>query len=214
MYEIPELVTTYRLSKFGYGMFLNGGLALPTGPLSQIIEPSAGLGVGIEVAYRQNLLMAQTTMFSSSIRSGFTYHNQAWEAGIPVMPLIGELAVGHILQSTPAGRIIPYVGYRYFSITPRDHQDERFRDFSLKSHAPEAGLIVDLKLMNNLHKTDRSEDNFLFLRAKVSYSPLLTPEPFSGGIINFQIGLSGFSRIRKVIYQPRRTSITLPNKFM
>ncbi|WP_420149505.1 hypothetical protein [Spirosoma sp.] len=214
LYDTPDLVTTYRLSKMGYGIFLNGGVALPTGPLAQIINASAGLGVGLEVSYRQNLLLAQTTMFGGTIQSGFTYQNQSWETGIQVSPIVGDLAIGRILTTKAHNRVIPYVGYRYFSIIPRDHKNERYQNFSMESHAPTAGLIVDLKLMNNLRRADRSEDNFLFLRTKISYSPLLKSEPFSGGLINIQIGLSGFSRPRKVQYQPRRTTISPPEKLI
>ncbi|GAB4022461.1 hypothetical protein [Spirosoma koreense] len=214
LYDTPNLITTYHSSRIGYGVFLGGGVALPTGPLHQLINPMFGVGIGLEVTYRRTLLLVQPTLFGGKIRSNFSFQNQLWETGTPISPVLGEVALGHILQPNARTRVIPYIGYRYFGITPRDHNDERYKDFRLKSHAPMLGVIVDFKLKDNLHKADRTEDSFLFFRTKVSYSPLLTQEPFSGGLINVQVGLSLFGRLRKVSYQPDRTVISLPEKIM
>ena len=94
-------------------------------------------------------------------------------------------------------------------MAPRDQNDERYKGLSLLNHAPTAGLVLDIKLGNNTPKADHSEDSFWFVRAKVSYSPLLSSDTFSGGLINLQIGLGGFSRVRKVTYKPEHTLIPL-----
>ncbi|CAN5658469.1 hypothetical protein BH09BAC4_BH09BAC4_16780 [soil metagenome] len=212
LYDTPELVTMYRSSKIGFGLFLGGGVAVPTGPLAQTLNPPPGFVIGLELAYKQTLLLFNTSLYSGTIRTGFLHQNQLWETGMLIRPVIGEVALGHIVRDAPHSRLIPYVGFRTFSLLPRDRTDERYKGFSLTSNAPTAGLIYDFKFSDNAHKPDRAEDNSWFIRTKIGYSPVKAMESFQGGMISLQIGIYGFGRIRKVSYQPQRTVITLPGK--
>lgn len=212
LYDTPDLVTMYRSSKIGFGMFIGGSIALPNGPLTQVLNPPVGFSIGVDLAYQQTLLLINSTIFGGRIRSEFSHQNQMWETGMPIMPSMGEVALGHIVRDAPGSRLIPYVGYRMFTLTPRDPTDERYKGFSLTSNAPMLGVIYDLKFSDNAHKPDRSEDNSWFVRTKVSYSPVIATDSFKGGLISLHIGIYGFGRIRKVSYQPRRTVITLPGK--
>ena len=209
LYDTPDLVTTYRPARFGYGIFLGVGGALPVGELNQTINKPGGFVLGLDIAYRRTMLLLHATLYNCAVQSEFSHNNQTWQSGMPVNPTLYEIGFGHIIRTTARTRFIPYVGYRLLELSPHDRNDERFKGFSLIDHAPTAGLIVDFTF--NCH-ADRPEDNFWFVRTKLAYSPVLTPAPFSGGLINFQLGVGGFGRPRKVIYQPTRTVVYQPEK--
>ena len=212
LYDTPDLVTTYRASKIGYGVFFGGGSAVPTGPLAQTLQPPAGFVFGLDVALGRTVLMLHPTLYNGRIRSEFSHGNRTWETGMSVSPALFEAGLGRILGNSPRTRLIPYVGYRLLELLPRNRNDERYQGFSLLDHAPTVGLMVDFMFGHNTHNLDRSEDSFLFLRTKLAYSPVLKMAPLSGGLINLQIGLGGFGRLRKVRYESQRTTIALPDK--
>ncbi len=212
LYDTPDLVTTYRSSKMGYGLFFGGGGALPTGPLTQTLDPPAGFVLGLDIAFRRTVLLLHPTLYNGVIRSEFSRQNQTWETGMTVSPALFEIGLGRVMGNSPRIRFIPYVGYRLLELSPRNRNDERYKGFSLLDHAPTAGLIIDFTFNHNSQNPDRSEDSFLFVRTKLSYSPVLTMAPFSGGLINLQLGVGGFGRLRKVNYQPKRTVIAFPDK--
>ncbi|AUD01283.1 hypothetical protein [Spirosoma pollinicola] len=210
LYDTPDLVTTFQSSKIGYSMFLGVGGIAPTGPLVQTLDPAAGVVFGLDIAFKRTMLLLHPTLYNGTLRSGFWHQNQRWEKDMPVSSTLFEIGLGRIVNDSPRSRFIPYVGYRLLDLSPRDRTDERYKGLALINHAPTVGIMLDIKLGNNTRRNDHSEDSFWFVRTKVSYSPLLTAEAFSGGLINIQISLGGFSRIRKVTYQPERTLIPLP----
>ena len=210
LYDTPELITTFRSSKVGFGLFVGGGGAVATGSLAKTLSPLAGLTYGVDVAFRRNLLVLQSAFYNAHLEQPFTHQNQAWDEGMRVRPVLVEVGLGHTIHDGPRSRVIPYLGYRLLELSPQDRTDERYKGFSLTNHAPIAGLIVDIKLGDNARKPDLSESNFWFVRTKVSVSPVQATSPFSGGLINLQLGLGGFGRIRKVAYRPERTVIPMP----
>ncbi|QJW91134.1 hypothetical protein HNV11_18005 [Spirosoma taeanense] len=214
LYDVPDLVTVYRSSKIGYGIFFGGGGALPVGPLTQTLGPSTGMVYGLDIAFRRTMLLIYPALYNATLRSGFSYQNSSWETGMRVRPTLLEIGLGRIVHDAPRSRLIPYLGYRLLELTPQDRGDERYKGFSFISHAPAAGLMLDLKIGDNTRRSDRSEDSFWFVRTKLSYSPLLTPRAVSGGMINLQIGIGGFGRLRKVSYKPERTLISLPGNLI
>ncbi|WP_245564819.1 hypothetical protein [Spirosoma panaciterrae] len=212
LHDTPDLVTTYRASKIGYGVFFGGGGVLATGPLAQTIGSAGGVVFGIDIAFQRTMLMLHPTLYNGTLRQGFSHQNQIWEKDMPISPMLFEAGLGRIVHDGPRTRIIPYLGYLLVDLSPRDRKDERYQGLSLLSHAPTAGLAFDIKLGNNAPKNDRTEVSFWFIRTKLSYSPILDAKPFSGGLINLQIGLGGFGRVRKVSYRPEPTTITLPGR--
>lgn len=209
LYDTPDQVTTFHASKIGYGMCLGVGGIVPTGPLAQTLNPAAGVVVGLDIAFKRTMLLLHPTLYNGTLRSGFWHQNQLWEKDMPVSSTLFEVGLGRVVSDSPRSRMIPYVGYRLLDISPRDRTDERYKGLTLLNHAPTVGIMLDIKLGNNTHKPDLSEDNFWFVRTKVSYSPLLTNDSFSGGLINMQISIGGFSRIHKVTYKADHTLIPL-----
>lgn len=214
LYDTPDLVTVYRSSKIGYGIFLGGGSALPTGSVGQVLNPPVGAAFGLDIAFRRTMLLLHPTLYNGTIKQSFTSQSRTWETGMGVSPSLFEVGLGRIVNESPRSRLIPYVGYRLLDLSPRDRDDERYKGYTLTSHAPTIGMMVDIKFGDNTRKEDRSEDSFWFVRVKAAYSPILDTKPFSGGLINFQIGLGGFGRIRKVNYRPERTTIPLPGSLI
>lgn len=210
--DIPALVTTYNSSKVGFGLFVGGGGILATGPLAQTFSPAGGIAFGVDIAFRRTMLMVHPTLYNGTLRAGFSHQNQTWEKDLPVRPRLLEVGLGQIVHNGPRTRLMPYVGYLLLDLTPRDRTDERYKGLSLVSHAPTAGVVFDIKLGNSNRKSDHLDDSFLFIRTKVSYSPILNAKPFSGGLLNLQVGFGGFGRTRKVNYLPYRTTIALPGK--
>ncbi|GAB3498216.1 hypothetical protein GCM10027341_19510 [Spirosoma knui] len=214
LYDVPDLVTTYQASKIGYGVFFGAGGALPVGPLANTLNPPAGVVIGLDIAFNRTFLLLHPTLYNGTIRAGFSYHNQSWERGMGASTALFEVGVGRAAHDSPRSRLIPYVGYRLLTMVPRDRNDERYKGYSLLSHAPAVGLILDLKLGDNSRRPDRTETSFWFIRTKVSYSPMIDSKPFSGGLLNVQIGLGGFGRVRKVSYRPEPTVILLPGSLI
>ncbi|MCK8493230.1 hypothetical protein M0L20_15290 [Spirosoma sp. RP8] len=210
LYETPDLVTTLRSSKVGFGLFLGVGGALPTGQLAETISPPVGIEAGIDIAFRRTMLLLHPTLYSAKLNQAFVHQNQPWEQGMRVQPSLLEIGLGRIVYDSPRSRFIPYIGYRLLDLVPRDRNDERYKGYSLLNHAPTAGLIFDFKLGGNAQKSTDSDDSFWFVRTKLSVSPVQSVSPFCGSLINLQIGLGGFTHIRKVSYRPEPTVIPLP----
>ncbi|WP_338871272.1 hypothetical protein WBJ53_24960 [Spirosoma sp. SC4-14] len=210
LYDTPDMVTVYHSSKVGFGIFLGGGGALPTGPLAETLTPPGGMTVGLDIAFRRTTLLLHTTQYAARLTQAFTHQNQSWENGMHVKPTLLEIGLGHFIYDSPHSRLIPFVGYRLLDLAPRDRNDERYKGFSLINHAPVVGLIFDFKLGDNAKKPDLTQESFWFVRTKLSFSPVQIASPFTGGLLNLQIGLGGFGRIRKVSYKPERTLIPLP----
>jgi hypothetical protein len=206
LHDVPDLVTTYHSSKIGLGLFVGGGGILATGPLAQTFSPAGG------IAFQRTMLMVYPTLYNGTLSEGFSHQNQTWEKDLPVRPRLLEVGLGQVVYDGPRTRLMPYVGYLLLGLAPRDRNDERYKGLSLVSHAPIVGVVFDKKLGDNNRKPDHSDDSFLFIRTKLSYSPLLNAKPFSGGLINLQVGFGGFGRTRKVTYLPRHSTITLPVK--
>ncbi len=214
LFATPDLVTTYRASRFGFGFFVAGGGTLPVGQVAQVLSPLGGLSVGIDLAFGRTMVFLHPALYTGTIGAEFVHQNRTWEMGTPVNPTLIDLGLGRVLSESPRHRLMPYVGYRLLQLTPRNRHDERYAGLSLLNHAPTAGLIYDFKLGQNTHQPGEDRSSFWFARAKLSYSQLLGNQPFSGGMIGLQIGIGGFGRLRKVTYQPERTVIVLPGKLM
>jgi|GEM_PF-1545936 len=214
LFATPDLVTTYHASSFGFGFFVGGGGALPVGLVAQAINPLAGRVTGLDLAFGRTLILVHPAFYAGGIRAGFSQANQTWETGMQIKPTALDIGVGRVVRDTPRSRLIPYAGYRFFQLTPRDRDDERYKGLSLISHSPTIGLMYDFKMGKKSHQPDEDRSSFLFVRAKLSYSQLLGNQSFSGGMIGLQIGVGGFGRLRKVTYQPERTVIVLPGKLM
>jgi len=212
LYDTPDLITMYHSSKVGFGVFVGGGGALPTGPLAETLTPPGGMTVGLDIAFHRTALLLHTTQYAAHLTQSFTHQNQSWETGMHVKPTLFEIGLGHFIYDSPRTRLLPYFGYRLLDLAPRDRNDERYKGFSLINHAPIVGLIFDFKLGDNSTKPDLTQENFWFVRTKLSFSPVQTTSPFTGGLLNLQIGLGGFGRIRKVSYKPDRTLIPLPGR--
>jgi hypothetical protein len=210
LYDEPDLVTTYQTSKVGYGLFFGAGGALPVGAVASTLNAPAGVVIGLDIAFKRTYLLLHSSLYNTTIRSAFSHHNQTWESGMGASTALLEVGVGRAAHDSPRTRLIPYVGYRLLSLAPRDRNDERYKGFSLLNHAPTVGLLLDFKLGDNTNKPDRAETSFWFIRTKVSYSPVIDTNPFSGGLINLQVGIGGFGRARKVSYRPEPTVILLP----
>ncbi len=214
LFATPDLVTTYRASSFGFGFFLGGGGTLPVGPVASVLNPMGGVSVGIDLAFGRTMVFLHPAFYTGTIGTQFTHQNRTWEMGTPVNPTLLDIGLGRVLSESHRHRLMPYVGYRLLQLTPRDRHDERYTGLSLLNHAPTAGLIYDLKLGKNTRQPGGDRSSFWFVRTKLSYSHLLSNQPFSGGMIGLQIGVGGFGRLRKVTYQPERTVIVLPGKLM
>lgn len=212
LHDVPNLVATYRSSKIGFGIFVGGGGILATGPLAQTFSPAGGLAFGIDIALRQTILMVHPTLYAGTLRAGFSHQNQTWDKDLPVRPRLLEIGLGQVIHDGPRTRIMPYVGYLLLDLAARDRNDERYKSLSLVSHMPTVGIVFDSKLGDNTRKPDHSDDSFLFVRTKISYSPVVNAKPFSGGLLNLQIGFGGFGRTRKVNYLPHHTTVALPAK--
>ena len=214
LFATPDLVTTYRASTFGFGIFLAGAGYLPAGSAAQVVNPLAGSVMGLDLAFSRTIVLIHPAFYAGSVRSEFSQGNQTWETGIALKPTAVDIGFGRIIRDTPRSRLIPYAGYRFFQLSPRNRDEDRYKGLSLLSHSPTVGLMYDVKLGKRIRQSDDDLSSFLFIRAKLSYSQLLGNQPFSGGMVGLQIGIGGFGRLRKVTYQPERTVIVLPGKLM
>lgn len=210
LYDVPDLVTTFRPAKVGLGILLGGSILAPTGGLVKILPPQTGLLYGVDLAIGRTTVLLHLSRHSTTLRTGFTDQDQEWAAGMRVQTTLVDVGFGRTLYDGSRNRLLPFIGYRLLDLSPRDRNDERYKGFSITSHTPTAGLIWDVKFGGNANRPDRVVDRFGFVRTKLSLSPVLAPKPLSGGLINLQISVGGFGRPRRVYYQPERTTILLP----
>ncbi len=211
LFDTPDQITIYRSSRLGYGFFVGGGGAIPTGPLAQSLNLPVGVLFGFDLALDRTMLLLHPSLYNTTLRRGFSHHNLTWEAGMNISSTLLEVGLGRIVHDSPRSRLIPYFGYRLLELTPRNRNDERYKGYSVLNHAPAVGLLFDLKFGDNSRRDDRPDNSFWIVRTKLSYSPLLNGKPFSGGLLNLQIGVGGFGRMRKVNYRSDRTVIPLPS---
>ncbi|RIV27155.1 hypothetical protein DYU11_02235 [Fibrisoma montanum] len=214
LYDTPDMVTTYHQSDVGLGVFLGGSAMQPTGGISRTLNPPTGLVYSFDVVFRQYVLLLQPSLYSATIRDAFSQNDQTWNGGMKVSAILFEAGLGTIVHESPRHRVIPYVGYSLLNMLPRDRRDERYKGYSLVNHAPVAGVVWDFKLGSNDRNPNRASDAFWFIRAKLSYTPVLTAKSFSGGLLNLQLGLGGFSRPRRISYEPERTTLTFPGRML
>ena len=209
-YDVPDLVTTFSPARIGIGIMAGGSLLSPTGSLAQTLPTQPGLSYGLDVSVGRTIILLQVGMHNATLRQAFTDHNQEWADGMRVRSTLVDAGFGRAIYDGSRSRLVPFVGYRMLNLTPRDRTDERYKGFLLASHMPMAGLIWDLKFGSNAARPDRIDDHFLFIRTKLSVSPVLVPKFLSGSLINLQVSFGVFGRPRKVHYQPERTMIVLP----
>lgn len=214
LYDVPDLVTTFRPAKVGLGILLGGSLLVPTGKLTQTLPTQPGFLGGLDIAIGRTIVLLHVSRHQMTLRNGFTHHHQEWTDGMRVQSTLFDVGFGRAIYDGARARLVPFVGYRLLDLSPRDHHDERYNGFSLASHTPTAGLLWDIKLGPNTARPDRVADRFWFVRTKLSLSPVLAPKPLSGGLVNIQLSVGGFGRPRKVQYQPERTTIVLPGNVM
>lgn len=214
LYDVPDLVTTFRPAKVGLGILLGGSLLVPTGKLIQTLPTQPGLLGGLDIAIGRTVVLLQVSRHYTTLQNSFTHHNQEWTDGMRVQNTLFDVGFGRAIYDGTRTRLVPFVGYRLLDLSPRDRTDERYNGFSLASHSPTAGLIWDVKVGPNVTQPDRVADRFWFVRSKLSVGPVLSPKLLSGGLFNLQISIGGFGRPRKVQYQPERTTIVLPGSVM
>ncbi|WP_245826341.1 hypothetical protein [Spirosoma rigui] len=210
LFDVPDMVTTFQPARVGVGIQVGGSVLVPTGALTKTLDTPVGMLYGLDVALGRTVVLLHLALHDATISKGFTDQNQEWQEGMRVRPVLLDAGLGHTLHDGARTRLIPFVGYRLLSMSPRDRKDNRYQGFSLLSHMPTAGLIWDIKFGSNADHPDRVEDHFWFLRTKLSISPVLAPKYLSGGLLNLQLSLGGFGRPRKVTYKPDRTTIMLP----
>ncbi len=210
LYDVPDLVTTFRPAKVGLGIHLGGSMLVPTGSLIQTLPTQTGRLSGLDVSIGRTTVLLHASQHNAILRNGFIDRNQEWMGGMCVRITLLDIGFGRTVYEGARTRLLPFVGYRLLDLSPRDRSDERYNGFSLTVHTPTAGLIWDVKFGTNTGRPDRVADHFWFVRTKLSVSPVLSPKPVSGGLINVQISVGGFGRPRKVNYQPERTAIPLP----
>lgn len=214
LYEVPDLVTTFRPARVGLGILFGGSVLVPTGGLTRVLPVQTGLLYGLDVAIGRTTVLLHASRHNATLRTGFTDRGREWTDGMRVQTALLDVGFGRIVYDGARVRLVPFVGYRLLDIAPRDRTDERYKGFSLTSHMPTAGLMWDVKFGSNTARPDRVADRFLFVRTKLSVSPVLAPKPLSGGLINLQISIGDFSRPRKVHYKPERTTILLPGNVL
>lgn len=214
LYDVPDLVTTFSPAKIGLGVLVGGSVLIPTGGLVQTLPAQPGFTYGLDAVIGRTFVLLQVGMHTTTLRQAFIDHSQEWPDGMRVQSRVFDVGFGRAIYDGARTRLVPFVGYRLLNLSPRDHTDERYKGFALVSHAPMAGLIWDIKIGANPAQPDRAYDHFLFVRTKLSVSPVLTPKILSGSLINLQISFGGFGRPRTVNYQPERTTIVLPGNLM
>ena len=214
LYDVPDLVTTFRPARVGLGIQLGGSVLMPTSGRAQVLPTQTGLVYGFDIAIDRTIVLVRVGRHNATLRKGFTDRNQEWADGMRVQNTLFDVGFGRAVYDGIHTRLVPFVGYRLLNLLPLDRTDERYNGFSLANHAPTAGVVWDVKLGSNIARTDRVTDHFWFVRTKLSVSPVLSPKPVSGGLINLQISIGGFGRPRKVNYQPERTTILLPGNVM
>jgi hypothetical protein len=210
LYDVPDMVTTFQPAQIGLGIQAGGSIIAATGALTKTLPTSAGMLYGIDVAIGRTVVLLSLGLHNATLHKGFIDQSQEWQEGMRVKPVLVDVGFGHTLHDGFRTRLIPFVGYRLLSMSPRDRRDNRYEGFSLLSHMPTAGLIWDIKFGSNADRPDRVEDHFWFVRTKLSISPVLAPKYLSGGLLNLQLSIGGFGRPRKVTYKPDRTTIMLP----
>ena len=210
LYDVPDLVTTFRPAKIGLGIVVGGSVLMPTGGLTKVLPTQVGLLYGIDVAIGRTMVLLHLSQHNAPLRTGFKDRGQEWQDGMRVQTTLFDVGFGRAIYEGTRNRLIPFVGYRLLNLSPRDRADERYKGFSLVSHTPTAGLLWDVKVGSNSARPDRIADQFLFVRTKLSVSPVLAPKSLSGSLVNLQISIGGFGRPRRVYYQPERTTILLP----
>lgn len=214
LYDVPDLVTTFRPAKIGLGIQFGGSLLVPTGGLTQTLPLQTGLTYGVDVAIGRTVVLLHAGTYTAALRAGFTDRDRKWTDGMRVRSTLLDIGVGRVVHDGARFRLVPFVSYRLLDMAPRDRRDERYEGFSLASHLPTAGLIGDVKLRANTARPDRVADRFLFIRTTLSVSPVLAPKPLSGGLINLQVSIGAFGRPRNVQYQPERTTIEMPGRML
>lgn len=214
LYDVPDLVTTFQPAKVGLGVLFGGHVLGSTGGRTHIMPTQAGLLYSIDVAVARTIVLFDVGVSNTTLRNGFTERNQEWPDGMRVQTTLVDVGFGRIVRDDTHTRLVPFVGYQLLNMFPNNHSDERYKGLSVTSHLPTAGLIWDVKFGGNTAQSDRVEDHFLFVRTKLSVSPVLSPKPLAGGLINLRISVGGFGRPRKVQYQPERTTIVLPGNVM
>jgi hypothetical protein len=204
--ETPELRTVYRQSALGYGIW--GGLtgALPVGAAGQTLNAAPGLTYGLDIAYRQTMLFASMGLHRTSLRSTVNQSGHVWESGLSVRVATLDLALGHIVAESAYRRLVPFVGYRQLLITPQNRFDEQHQGYAMTYHLPVVGALLDLTFADNTRNQNRIDSRRWFIRTRVSYSPLLTDETLTGGLLMVQVGVGGFGRLRRVSYQSITTN--------
>jgi hypothetical protein len=210
LYDVPDMVTTFQPARIGLGIQAGGSVLLPTGALTKTLATPAGMVFGVDVAINRTIVLFHLGLHNARLNKGFIDQNHEWQEGMRVKPTLLDVGFGHMLHDGPHARLIPFVGYRLLSMSPRDQKDNRYEGFSILSHMPTAGLIWDVKFGSNADHPDRVEDHFWFVRTKLSISPVLAPKHLSGSLLNLQLSIGGFGRPRKVTYKPDRTTILLP----
>lgn len=210
LYDVPDLITTFSPARLGLGILAGVSVLMPTGGLAQTLPVQFGYVYGLDVAVGRTLLLLHVGTHNTSLRQTFTDRNQEWATDMRVQNTLFDVGFGRVLYDGVRARLVPFLGYRLLKLTPRDHMDERYQGFSLASHMPVAGLVWDIKVGSNAARPDRVADQFWFLRTKLSVSPVLSPKPLAGSLINLQVSVGRFGRPRRVTYQPERTTIFVP----
>ena len=214
LYDVPDLVTTFRPARVGLGVLAGGSVLVPTGGLTQIVPAQSGLRYGIDMAIGRTMLLVHAGSTNTTLKNEFTDYKQEWPGGLRVKIALFGIGAGRVVYDGARTRLVPFVGYQLLKLTPNNRADERYNGFSLVSHMPTAGLIWDVKFGNNTARLDRVADQYWFVRTKLSVSPFLSPKSLSGSLIDIHLSLGLFGRPRKVQYQPERTAILLPGSVM
>lgn len=204
--ETPELRTVYRQSAVGYGIWVGLTGLLPVGAARQSLNVAPGLTYGLDMSYRQTMLFASMGLHRTSLKSTVNQSAHVWESGLPVRAVTLDLALGQVIAESANRRLIPFVGYRQLMITPQNRFDEPYKGYAMTYHLPVVGALLDLTFADNVRNRNRITNRRWFVRTRVSYSPLLTNETLTGGLLMVQVGVGSFGRLRRVSYQSITTN--------
>jgi len=186
-----------KRASWGLGLDISFGRGNFTYDLKNYFDLIYGASYGIEAYAKNFVFFTRATTLNSSVLKDFRIDNLIWsDTSVSIYSF--EFLGGYDIYESRTFCIIPYLGYTYTKIRPKesDQPDPLYSKISMNNFS--AGFILDIKLKSGITSYHEEFSNALVrLRFSYNYSPT-SHYGYSGSyyLISAGIGMRLFKKTR------------------
>lgn len=192
-----EILYTFVLSDWGFGMSFSGGYASTFGNIDDVFDIKGNFGININAYYKRFAFSFMIQPYFGKLLQDIPVNDTRWEKGEASNLVSFGLTAGYSILNNKRFRITPFAGIVLSTAGPeKDLEDDNpgLKDISLgPCFSGVFGVNTEIKLNDPLNIRSRNPGYLYSVSIRAGYSPGIlhsSPDLYSGGMFFASIGFT------------------------